>query len=162
MSAPFHNVSCSSLRSFPLHAARVRGAFPGGLLCRSACQGEWPLTAPRFACALADRRASERAQGSERSAASGAAATRSAKLGVRRERQHERPVSQCFLRPHAPLPAPRCASPSPGRPYAWRCCSSLVWPPPNGAPHASPCIRIALRRNHVGLDQRFPSSCLSR
>ena len=23
--------------------------FPGGLLCRSACQGGWPLAAPRFA-----------------------------------------------------------------------------------------------------------------
>ncbi|MGH8750179.1 MAG: hypothetical protein ACREUV_00575, partial [Burkholderiales bacterium] len=23
--------------------------FPGGLLCRSACQGDWPLAAPRFA-----------------------------------------------------------------------------------------------------------------
>ena len=41
MSAPFYGVSCSSLRPFPHHAARdrVRGAFPGGLLCRSACQG---------------------------------------------------------------------------------------------------------------------------
>ena len=41
MSAPFYGVSCSSLRPFPLHAARVRvrGAFPGGLLCLSACQG---------------------------------------------------------------------------------------------------------------------------
>ncbi|MGH8756928.1 MAG: hypothetical protein ACRET9_01885, partial [Burkholderiales bacterium] len=37
-----------------------------------------------------------------------AAATRSAKLGVR-ERQHERPVLQCFLQQLAPLPAPRCA-----------------------------------------------------
>ena len=73
MSAPLNSVSCSSLRPFPHHASRdrVQGAFPGGLLCRLACQGEWPLAAPRFACALADRRASERAQGSERSAASG-------------------------------------------------------------------------------------------
>ncbi len=43
-----------------------------------------------------------------------AAATRSAKLGVR-ERQHERPVLRCSLRQLAPFPAPRCASPSPGR-----------------------------------------------
>ncbi len=50
-----------------------------------------------------------------RESESGAPATRSAKLGVR-ERQHERPVSRCFLRQLAPLPAPRCASPSPGRP----------------------------------------------
>jgi hypothetical protein len=73
MSAPFYGVSCGSLRPFPLHATRVRvrSACPRGLLCRSACQGEWPLAAPRFACALADRRASERAQGSERCAASG-------------------------------------------------------------------------------------------
>jgi len=51
MSAPFHNVSCGSLRPFPLHAARVRvrGAFPGDLLCRSACEGGQPFAAPRFA-----------------------------------------------------------------------------------------------------------------
>jgi len=48
----------------------------------------------------------------------GAAATRSAKLGVR-ERQQERPISQCSMRQLAPLPAPRCASPSPGRPSLW-------------------------------------------
>jgi hypothetical protein len=51
MSAPFHNVSCGSLRPFPHHASRdrVRGAFPGNLLCRSACEGGQPLAAPRFA-----------------------------------------------------------------------------------------------------------------
>ncbi len=50
-SAPFHNVSCGSLRPFPLHATRVRvrGAFLGDLLCRSACEGGQPLAAPRFA-----------------------------------------------------------------------------------------------------------------
>ena len=52
-------------------ATRRDGARLGSLLCRSACQGGQPFAAPRFACALADRRASERAQGSERSAASG-------------------------------------------------------------------------------------------
>ena len=67
------------------------------------------------------------------------------------------PVSRCFLRQLAPLPAPRYASPSSGRPDAWLCWSSLVWPPPNGAPHASPCIWIARRRNRVGLNQRFPN-----
>jgi len=34
----------------PHFAATQRDSgFPGGLLCRSACQGEWPLAAPRFA-----------------------------------------------------------------------------------------------------------------
>src|SRR5712691_13347029 len=50
-SAPFYGDSCSSLRPFPHHAARdrVRGAFPGDLLCRSACEGGQPFAAPRFA-----------------------------------------------------------------------------------------------------------------
>jgi hypothetical protein len=57
-SAPFHNVSCGSLRPFPLHAARVRvrGAFPGGLLCRSACEWDQPFTAPRFAHPIPESR----------------------------------------------------------------------------------------------------------
>ena len=73
MSAPFCNVSCGSLRPFPLHAhaSPSPGRFSGNLLCRSACEGGQPFAAPRFACVLADRRASERAQGSERNAASG-------------------------------------------------------------------------------------------
>jgi hypothetical protein len=51
MGAPFNDFSCGSLRPFPLHAARVRvrGAFPGDLLCRSACEGGQPFAAPRFA-----------------------------------------------------------------------------------------------------------------
>ena len=51
MSAPFHAVSCSSMRPFPHHAARdrVRGAFSGDLFCRSACEGGQPFAAPRFA-----------------------------------------------------------------------------------------------------------------
>ena len=58
MSAPFYGVSCGSFRPFPHHAARdrVRGAFPGGLLCRSACQGWWPLAAPRFAHPIPESR----------------------------------------------------------------------------------------------------------
>ena len=58
MSASFYNVSCGSLRPFPHHAARdrVRGAFPGGLHCRSACQGVWPLAAPRFAHPILESR----------------------------------------------------------------------------------------------------------
>ena len=30
--------------------------FPGGLLCRSACQGEWPLAVPRFAHPIPESR----------------------------------------------------------------------------------------------------------
>jgi len=30
-------------------ATRMGRGFPGGLLCRSACQGGLPLAAPRFA-----------------------------------------------------------------------------------------------------------------
>ena len=63
MSAPFYNVSCGSLRPFPHHAARdrVRGAFPGGLLCRSAYQGVWLLAAPRFAHPIPESRRRNRA-----------------------------------------------------------------------------------------------------
>jgi hypothetical protein len=37
-------------------ATRWDGAYPGGLLCRSACQGEWPLAAPRFAHPIPESR----------------------------------------------------------------------------------------------------------
>ena len=37
-------------------AIRRDGACPGGLLCRSACQGEWPLAAPRFAHPIPESR----------------------------------------------------------------------------------------------------------
>ncbi len=37
-------------------ATRMGRGFPGGLLCRSACQGEWPLAAPRFAHTIPESR----------------------------------------------------------------------------------------------------------
>jgi hypothetical protein len=37
-------------------ATRMGRGFPGGLLCRSACQGEWPLAAPRFAHSIPESR----------------------------------------------------------------------------------------------------------
>jgi len=49
--APRLTVSlAAAMRPFPHHAPRdrVRGAFPGGLLCRSACEGGQPFPAPRF------------------------------------------------------------------------------------------------------------------
>ena len=51
MSAPFHNVSCGSLRPSPLHAhaSPSPGRFSGDLLCRLACEGGEPFAAPRFA-----------------------------------------------------------------------------------------------------------------
>jgi hypothetical protein len=49
-----------------------------------------------------------------------AAATRSAKLGVR-ERQHERPVLRCFLQQLAPLPAPRSRESESGTPFRAVC-----------------------------------------
>ena len=41
MSVPFYDVSCGSLRPFPLHAraSPSPGRFSGDLLCRSACEG---------------------------------------------------------------------------------------------------------------------------
>jgi hypothetical protein len=35
--------------------------FPGGLLCRSACQGVWPLAAPHFAHPIPESRRRNRA-----------------------------------------------------------------------------------------------------
>ena len=37
-------------------ATRRDRACPGGLLCHSACQGEWPLAAPRFAHPIPESR----------------------------------------------------------------------------------------------------------
>jgi hypothetical protein len=37
-------------------ATRMGQGFPGGLLCRSACQGEWPLAASRFAHSIPESR----------------------------------------------------------------------------------------------------------
>ena len=46
----------------PHFAATLRdGGFPGGLLCRSACQGDWPLAAPRFAHPIPECRRRNRA-----------------------------------------------------------------------------------------------------
>jgi len=68
-------------------ATRRDGARLGSLLCRSAREGGQPFAAPRFACALADRRAWERAQGSERGAASGSHCRGSACGGATPESQ---------------------------------------------------------------------------
>jgi len=40
------------------HFAATPGddGFPGSLLCRSACQGKWPLAAPRFAHTIPESR----------------------------------------------------------------------------------------------------------
>ena len=85
-----------------------------------------------------------------------AAATRSAKLGVR-ERQHERPVSQCFLRQLAPLPAPRSRESESGAPFRAVCFVARlvkgVWP--FTAPRFAHPIPEGHRRNRVGLNQRF-------
>ena len=46
----------------PQFAAIQRdSSFPGGLLCRSACQGGWPLAAPRFAHSIPESRRRNRA-----------------------------------------------------------------------------------------------------
>ncbi len=37
-------------------ATRMGRGFPGSLLCLSACQGEWPLAAPRFAHPIPESR----------------------------------------------------------------------------------------------------------
>jgi hypothetical protein len=37
-------------------ATRMGRACPGGLLCLSACQGGWPLAAPRFAHPIPESR----------------------------------------------------------------------------------------------------------
>ena len=42
-------------------ATRKGRGFPGGLLCRSACQGGWPLAAPRFAHPIPESRRRNRA-----------------------------------------------------------------------------------------------------
>ena len=87
-----------------------------------------------------------------------AAATRSAKLGVR-ERQHERTVLRCCLRQLASLPTPRCARPSPGR-LSGRSALSLGLP--RGMAIGCASFRASHpgkpRRNSVGLNQRFPWS----
>jgi len=52
----------SATTQTPHFAATLRdGGFPGGLLCRSACQGDWPLAAPRFAHSIPECRRRNRA-----------------------------------------------------------------------------------------------------
>jgi hypothetical protein len=137
-------------------ATRRDGACPGGLLCRSACQGGLaigfaslrashpgkPPSQPRgtssevpwkyrlmvkdsFALPLTPTLSPAGGEGVFESPVSrqvtkpkrGAAATRSAKLGVREQPHKLRSIiaNAALL----PLPAPRCASPSPGRPSFW-------------------------------------------
>ena len=50
----FAAATCASSRT-TLRETESGAPCPGGLLCRSACQGEWPLAASRFAHALAKR-----------------------------------------------------------------------------------------------------------
>jgi len=43
------HASASTTQTPHFAATRRDEAYPGGLLCRSACQGWWPLAAPHFA-----------------------------------------------------------------------------------------------------------------
>ena len=47
-------------------ATQRDSGFPGGLLCRSACQGDWPLAAPRFAHPILESRRRSRGGLSQR------------------------------------------------------------------------------------------------